>query len=103
MEKCLFPIVTFYFVENLFASRFAFLQIMRLENEFSAYKVRAHALLHKKDAELAEAKNSELLKSLEQAVKEADAEIATTLAERDKAVKALEVALEEHDKDIASR
>ncbi|RWW56257.1 hypothetical protein BHE74_00037046, partial [Ensete ventricosum] len=69
MEKCLFPIVTFYFVENLFASQFAFLQIMRLENEFSAYKVRAHALLHKKDAELAEAKNSELLKSLEQAVK----------------------------------
>lgn len=64
-----FPIVTFDFIENLSASQFAFLQIMRLENEFSAYKVRAHALLQKKDAELAEAKNSELLKSLEQAVK----------------------------------
>ncbi|CAL9078809.1 unnamed protein product [Musa textilis] len=78
-------------------------EIMRLENEFSAYKVRAHALLQKKDAELAEAKNSELLKSLEQAVKEAEAEVATTLAERDKAVKALEVSLKEHDKEIASR
>ncbi|XP_064942543.1 protein GRIP-like isoform X2 [Musa acuminata AAA Group] len=78
-------------------------EIMRLENEFSAYKVRAHALLQKKDAELAEAKNSELLKSLEQAVKEAEAEVAITLAEREKAVKALEVALKEHDKEIASR
>ncbi|WOL10758.1 protein GRIP isoform X1 [Canna indica] len=78
-------------------------EIKRLENEFSSYKVRAHALLLKKDAELAEAKNSEQLKSLEQAVKEAETELATALAERDKAVQALEVALKEHDKEITER
>ena len=45
------------------------MQISRLESEFSSYKVRAHALLQKKDAELAAAKDSEQLKVLEEALK----------------------------------
>jgi hypothetical protein len=45
------------------------LQISRLESEFASYKVRAHALLQKKDAELAAAKDSEELKVLEEALK----------------------------------
>lgn len=44
------------------------LQINRLESEFSSYKVRAHALLQKKDAELAAARDSEQLKALEEAI-----------------------------------
>lgn len=44
-------------------------QINRLETEFSAYKVRAHALLQKKDAELAASKDSEQVKALEEALK----------------------------------
>lgn len=48
---------------------FKLLQVKRLEDDFSAYKVRAHALLQKKDAELAEVKNSKMLLSLEQALK----------------------------------
>lgn len=45
------------------------LQISCLEREFSSYKVRAHALLQKKDADLAAAKDSEQLKALEEALK----------------------------------
>ena len=45
------------------------MQISCLESEFSSYKVRAHALLQKKDAELAAAKDSEQLKVLEEALK----------------------------------
>lgn len=45
------------------------LQISSLKREFSSYKARAHALLQKKDAELAAAKDSEQLKALEEALK----------------------------------
>lgn len=45
------------------------MQINRLEREFSSYKGRAHALLQKKDAELAGAKDSEQVKALEEALK----------------------------------
>lgn len=45
------------------------LQIDRLQSEFSSYKIRAHALLQKKDMELAAAKDSEQIKSLEEALK----------------------------------
>lgn len=45
------------------------LQVSRLEREFSSYKIRAHALLQKKDAELAAAKESEQTKALEEALK----------------------------------
>jgi hypothetical protein len=40
-----------------------------LESDFSAYKVRAHALLQKKDAELNAAKNSDLIKANEEAMR----------------------------------
>jgi hypothetical protein len=40
-----------------------------LESEFSAYKVRAHALLQKKDAELNAAKSSDLVKEHEEAIR----------------------------------
>lgn len=45
------------------------LQISRIRSEFSSYKVRAHALLQKKDAELAAAQDSEQVKALEEALK----------------------------------
>jgi len=48
---------------------FVSLQIRSLEKEFSSYKVRAHALLQKKDAELAAAKDSEQLRALEETLK----------------------------------
>lgn len=54
---------------NLKLLELVFLQINRLETEFSSYKVRAHALLQKKDAELAAAKDSEQVKALEEALK----------------------------------
>lgn len=41
----------------------------RLESEFSSYKVRAHALLQKKEAELAAAVDSDQIKALEEALK----------------------------------
>jgi hypothetical protein len=44
------------------------LQISHLESEFASYKVRAHALLQKEDAELAAAKDYEELKVLEEAL-----------------------------------
>lgn len=48
---------------------FVILQISRLESEFSAYKVRAHALLQKKDAELTAAKSSDFIKEHEEAIR----------------------------------
>ena len=45
------------------------LQINRIEREFSSYKVRAHALLQKKDAELASARDNDQVKALEEALK----------------------------------
>lgn len=41
----------------------------RVESEFASYKVRAHALLQKKDAELASAKDNDQFKALEEALK----------------------------------
>lgn len=45
------------------------LQISRIEREFSSYKVRAHALLQRKDAELTAARDNEQLKVLEEALR----------------------------------
>lgn len=45
------------------------LQILRTQSEFSSYKARAHALLQRKDAELAAARDNEQLKALEEALK----------------------------------
>nr|CAD1844717.1 unnamed protein product [Ananas comosus var. bracteatus] len=78
-------------------------EISRLESEFSAYKVRAHALLQKKDAELSAAKNSDLVKAQEEALKEAESEVAAALAAREKAIQDLQDALTRYDKEIAAR
>ncbi|XP_030975755.1 protein GRIP-like isoform X2 [Quercus lobata] len=78
-------------------------EISRLESEFSSYKVRAHALLQKKDAELAAAKDSEQLKVLEEALKEAEKEVLSVAAERDRVLQDLQDALANHDKELKER
>lgn len=78
-------------------------EIKDLKSEFSAYKDRAHALLQKKDAELSAARNSEIFKAQEEALNEAERELAMALAERDKAIQDLQDALAKHDQDIAAR
>ncbi|KAK1272411.1 Protein GRIP [Acorus gramineus] len=78
-------------------------EIQRIENEFSSYKVRAHALLQKKDAELSSGKNSELIKAQEEALKEAEREVGLALAERNKALQDLQDVFLNHDKEIAAR
>ncbi|CAN6168041.1 unnamed protein product [Urochloa humidicola] len=78
-------------------------EISRLESEFSAYKVRAHALLQKKDAELNAAKSSDLVKEHEEAIREAEKEVASALAERDKAIHDLEEAQSRHGSEIEAR
>ncbi|KAJ0967946.1 hypothetical protein J5N97_024863 [Dioscorea zingiberensis] len=78
-------------------------EIKHLEDEFSAYKVRAHALLQKKDAELTAARNSEAIIAQKEAVREAEKELAFALAERDKAMLDLQDALTKHEKEITAR
>ncbi|MQM15304.1 hypothetical protein Taro_048248 [Colocasia esculenta] len=78
-------------------------EISRLENEFSSYKVRAHALLQKKEAELSAARDTELIKAQEEAVKEAERELALALAERDKTLQDLQNTMTKHDNEIAER
>uniref|UniRef100_A0A6N2LY14 GRIP domain-containing protein n=2 Tax=Salix viminalis TaxID=40686 RepID=A0A6N2LY14_SALVM len=77
--------------------------INRLESEFSSYKVRAHSLLQKKDAELAAAMDSEQLKAIEEALKEAETEVSLASVERDKALQDLQEALANNDKELAIR
>ncbi|KAJ6736962.1 SYNAPTONEMAL COMPLEX PROTEIN-RELATED [Salix viminalis] len=78
-------------------------EINRLESEFSSYKVRAHSLLQKKDAELAAAMDSEQLKAIEEALKEAETEVSLASVERDKALQDLQEALANNDKELAIR
>ncbi|PRQ47233.1 hypothetical protein RchiOBHm_Chr2g0097461 [Rosa chinensis] len=78
-------------------------EINRLKNEFSSYKVRAHALLQKKDADLAAAKDSEQVTALEEALKEAEKEVSSLSAERDKALQDLQDALTNYNKELAER
>lgn len=78
-------------------------QISRVEAEFSSYKVRAHSLLQKKDAELAADKDSEQVIALEEALKEAENEISSVSAERDKAFSELQDALVKHEKELSAR
>ncbi|XP_057972873.1 protein GRIP isoform X2 [Malania oleifera] len=78
-------------------------EINRLESEFSSYKVRAHALLQKKDTELASAKDSKQLRDLEEALKEAEKEIMLVSVERDRAHNDLQDALANHDKELVAR
>ncbi|KAH0448048.1 hypothetical protein IEQ34_021848 [Dendrobium chrysotoxum] len=79
------------------------LQINRLDKEFSAYKVRAHALLQKKDNELAVARNPEQLKVHEEAIKDAKRQLAIAVEKRASAIKDLQDALDSHRKEIAAR
>ncbi|TXG59898.1 hypothetical protein EZV62_014471 [Acer yangbiense] len=78
-------------------------EISRLESEFSSYKIRAHALLQKKDAELAAVNDSEQLKALEEELKEAENEVSLVSAERDRALQDLQDALANHNKELAER
>ncbi|KMT09626.1 hypothetical protein BVRB_6g130790 [Beta vulgaris subsp. vulgaris] len=78
-------------------------QISRLEAEFSSYKLRAHSLLQKKDADLAAAKDSDQIKALEEALKDAEYEISSISAERDKAVNELQAALANYDIELSTR
>ncbi|XVE87524.1 hypothetical protein DITRI_Ditri18aG0124700 [Diplodiscus trichospermus] len=78
-------------------------EISRIEREFSSYKIRAHALLQKKDAELAAAKDSEQIKALDEALKEVERELSLVSAERDRARQDLQGVLCNHDKELAER
>ncbi|ESQ31074.1 hypothetical protein EUTSA_v10003686mg [Eutrema salsugineum] len=78
-------------------------EINRLQSEFSSYKIRAHALLQKKDMELAAAKDSEQIKSLEEALKEAEKEVYLVSAERDRARQDLQGALANLEKELEER
>ncbi|XP_039133458.1 protein GRIP isoform X5 [Dioscorea cayenensis subsp. rotundata] len=78
-------------------------EIKHIENEFSAYKVRAHALLQKKDAEITAARNSADIIAQQEAVREAERELALALAERDKAMQDLLDAFTKHEEEITAR
>ncbi|XP_022751531.1 protein GRIP-like isoform X2 [Durio zibethinus] len=78
-------------------------EISHLEREFSSYKIRAHALLQKKDAELAAAKDCEQIKALEEALKEVEREVSLVCGERDRAHQDLLGVLRNHDKELAER
>lgn len=78
-------------------------EINRLESDFASYKVRAHALLQRKDADLAAATDNEQLKAQEEALKETEKEILIASAERDKALQDLKDALGNHDKELFAR
>ncbi|XP_062190187.1 protein GRIP-like isoform X2 [Phragmites australis] len=78
-------------------------EISRLESDFSTYKIRAHALLQKKDAELNAAKNSDSMKAHEEALREAEKEVAAALAERDKAIHDLQNVQSRHGEEIEAR
>ncbi|KAL0429973.1 UNVERIFIED_CONTAM: protein GRIP [Sesamum radiatum] len=79
------------------------LKISRVESEFASYKVRAHALLQKKDAELAAARDNDQLKALEEALKDAEREILLVSGEKDKAIQDLKDALTNSQKEISTR
>ncbi|KAL6555859.1 hypothetical protein OROHE_007133 [Orobanche hederae] len=74
-----------------------------IENEFASYKVRAHALLQKKDAELAVARDNDQFKDLEEALKDAERELLLISAEKDKAFQDLTEVLTNSEKEISSR
>ncbi|XP_047330041.1 protein GRIP [Impatiens glandulifera] len=78
-------------------------EINRLENEFASYKIRAHTLLQKKDAEVASARDNEQLKAQEESLKEAEKEMISISAERDKALQDLQAAVANHQNELAVR
>ncbi|KAL9251652.1 GRIP-like protein [Drosera capensis] len=78
-------------------------KISQLEAEFSAYKVRAHSLLQKKDAELAAAMDSEQQRALEESLKEAEKEIISLSEEKEKVIKELQDAVANLEKKLSAR
>ncbi|KAL6521463.1 hypothetical protein OROGR_018032 [Orobanche gracilis] len=74
-----------------------------IENEFDSYKVRAHALLQKKDAELAVARDNDEFKALQEALKDAERELLLISAEKDKAFHDLTQVLTNSEKEISFR
>ncbi|XP_022923353.1 protein GRIP-like [Cucurbita moschata] len=78
-------------------------EMNRLKSEFSSYKVRAHALLQKKEAELEAAVDSDQIKALEEALKEAEKEITLAYAEKDRVQLELKNALANHEKELRER
>ncbi|KAJ7515591.1 hypothetical protein O6H91_22G019500 [Diphasiastrum complanatum] len=73
-----------------------------LRKEFTSYKVRAHALLQKKEAELLAAKDSKLAAAQDLALKEAKREAVAAVTERDQAVRALQAAVNEYETQLAA-
>ncbi|KAF3796172.1 GRIP protein [Nymphaea thermarum] len=78
-------------------------EVSNLEKEFSSYKVRAHALLQKKEAELSAAKETQLIQALEAAVKEAETDLAAATLDRDRAYQDLNDFHSKHDEEINAR
>lgn len=78
-------------------------ELSRLEDDFKAYKNRAHALLQKKDAELSAVKDMDLVAAQEAALKEAQREAALASTERDRALKALQDSVKNHETELATR
>eukprot|EP00249_Psilotum_nudum_P007790 c20818_g1_i1 orf=702-3656(-) len=78
-------------------------QVTHLENEFSAYKVRAYSLLQKKEAELSAAKDVACLAAQEAALKEAERQAASAVAERDSALKSLQDVVAVKESQLATR
>ncbi|KZV53824.1 protein GRIP [Dorcoceras hygrometricum] len=78
-------------------------KIAQIESEFASYKVRAHSLLQKKEAELVAVRDSEQLKAHEEALKEAEREIYLLSVEKDKALQDVKDALTNCQTEIATR
>ncbi|KAL2650220.1 hypothetical protein R1flu_018348 [Riccia fluitans] len=78
-------------------------QASRVADDLAAYKVRAYALLQRKEAELAAAKDVEVAAAQEASLKDAKREAAVAAAERDAARKALQEAVSEYETKLAAR
>lgn len=75
----------------------------RLSLELAAYKVRAAALLQKKNAELEAAKDVEYAAAQAAAIQAAKLEAKNAISERDNAVRELDMALIKHERELAAR
>ncbi|BFI24714.1 hypothetical protein MPTK2_1g14280 [Marchantia polymorpha subsp. ruderalis] len=78
-------------------------QAARVANDLASYKVRAYALLQRKEAELSAAKDVELVAAQEAALKEAKRDAAAASAERDTARKALQEVVSDYETKLAAR
>eukprot|EP00897_Mesotaenium_endlicherianum_P003843 jgi/Mesen1/3487/ME000195S02631 len=78
-------------------------QVDRLSQELAAYKVRAHALLQKKQAKLTAAVNADQAAAQEKLLEEARSKVEAAEAARDEAVDALHSALADRQAMLAAR